>query len=186
MNDVFIHETAIIDSGAKIGAGTHIWHWTHVCSSAVIGQKCNIGQNVFIADHVIIGNECKIQNNVSLYNGVILEDDVFCGPSMVFTNVCNPRAKIRKMDQIRPTLVKQGATLGANCTIICGNVIGRYAFVGAGAVVTKNILDYALAIGNPAKQTGWMCICGEKLANGLQCHVCGKKYHRMDRGLMES
>jgi UDP-2-acetamido-3-amino-2,3-dideoxy-glucuronate N-acetyltransferase len=150
MIDVFVHETAIIDSGAKIGAGTHIWHWTHVCSSAVIGQKCNIGQNVFIADHVTIGNGCKIQNNVSLYNGVILEDDVFCGPSMVFTNVYNPRAKIRKMDQIRPTLVKQGATLGANCTIICGNAIGRYAFVGAGAVVTKNILDYALAIGNPA------------------------------------
>ena len=185
MNDVFVHETAIIDSGAKIGAGTHIWHWTHVCSSAVIGQKCNIGQNVFIADQVTIGNGCKIQNNVSLYNGVILEDDVFCGPSMVFTNIYNPRAKIRKMDQIRPTLVKQGATLGANCTIVCGNAIGRYAFIGAGSVVTKNILDHAMVVGNPAKQTGWVCVCGERLTRGLQCHSCGKNYQRMERGLVE-
>jgi UDP-2-acetamido-3-amino-2,3-dideoxy-glucuronate N-acetyltransferase len=185
MNDIFVHETAIIDFGAKIGAGTHIWHWTHVCSSAVIGQKCNIGQNVFIADRVIIGNGCKIQNNVSLYNGVILEDDVFCGPSMVFTNIYNPRAKIRKMDQVRLTLVKQGATLGANCTIVCGNTIGRYAFIGAGAVVTKDILDHALVVGNPAKHAGWVCVCGEKLDGGFLCHACGKKYQSMEGSLME-
>jgi len=185
MNDVFAHETAIIDPGAKIGSGTHIWHWSHVCSSAVIGQKCNIGQNVFVADHVTIGNRCKIQNNVSLYKGVILEDEVFCGPSMVFTNIHNPRAKIPKMDQIRQTLVKQGATLGANCTILCGNTIGRYAFIGAGAVVTKSIFDHALVVGNPAKQTGWVCICGERLDNDLHCHCCGKKYQRTERGLIE-
>lgn len=185
MNDFYVHETAIIDSGAKIGAGTYIWHWTHLCSTAVIGQKCNIGQNVFVAGQVTIGNGCKIQNNVSLYKGVILEDEVFCGPSMVFTNIHNPRAKIPKMDQLRPTLVKQGATLGANCTIVCGNAIGRYAFIGAGAVVTKSILDHALVVGNPAKQIGWVCMCGEKLSNDLQCNCCGKRYQLKENGLME-
>lgn len=184
MSDIFIHETAIIDFGAKIGAGTRIWHWTHVSSSAVLGERCNIGQNVFIADQVIIGKGCKIQNNVSLYKGVTLEDDVFCGPSMVFTNIFNPRANIRKMDQIRPTIVKHGATLGANCTIICGNTIGRYAFIGAGAVVTRDVPDYALVVGNPIKQIGWVCECGEKLPDDLKCISCKKHYQENDSGLI--
>lgn len=179
MSKPFIHETAIVDSGAKIGAGTRIWHWTHVCAGAVIGEKCNIGQNVFIADDVIIGNGCKIQNNVSIYKGVILEDYVFCGPSMVFTNIINPRAAIRKMDQIRPTLIKKGSTLGANCTIVCGNTIGQYAFIGAGAVITKNVQDHALVVGNPARQIGWVCKCGEQLSDNLFCRLCEIKHQHL-------
>jgi UDP-2-acetamido-3-amino-2,3-dideoxy-glucuronate N-acetyltransferase len=178
-----IHKTAIIDSGAHIGQGTRIWHWTHVCAGAVIGKNCNIGQNVFIADQVIIGTGCKIQNNVSVYQGVILEDYVFCGPSMVFTNIYNPRAQIRKMDQVRPTLVKTGATLGANCTIVCGITIGRYALIGAGAVVNRNIPDYALVVGNPSRQIGWVCQCGERLTDDLECPVCEKKYTKDKQGL---
>jgi UDP-2-acetamido-3-amino-2,3-dideoxy-glucuronate N-acetyltransferase len=174
--DPTIHETAIIDSGAHIGQGTRIWHWTHVCAGAVIGENCNIGQNVFIADQVIIGTGCKIQNNVSVYQGVILEDFVFCGPSMVFTNIYNPRAAIRKMDQVRPTLVKTGATLGANCTIVCGITIGRYALIGAGTVVNRNVPDYALVEGNPSRLIGWVCQCGERLADDLECLGCGKKF----------
>lgn len=176
--NVFIHETAVIDAGAAIGEGTRIWHWTHVCAGAVIGPKCNIGQNVFVADQVVIGQGCKIQNNVSLYQGVTLEDYVFCGPSMVFTNIYNPRAGIRKMDQVRPTLVKHGATLGANCTIVCGVTIGRYAFVGAGAVITRDVSDHALVVGNPAGQIGWVCACGERLPEDLLCLSCGQKLHR--------
>lgn len=179
----FIHETAIVDPGAKIGAGTKIWHWTHVCAGAAIGEKCNIGQNVFIADDVIIGNGCKIQNNVSIYKGVILEDYVFCGPSMVFTNIFNPRAAIRKMDQVRPTLVKKCATLGANCTIVCGHTIGSFAFIGAGTVVTKDVPDYALMVGNPAKQIGWACQCGERLSDDLECSECKKKYEKDDSAI---
>ena len=181
--NIFIHPTAEIDEGSMIGAGTKIWHFSHILSGSSIGENCNIGQNVVIGPDVTIGKQCKIQNNVSVYKGVTLEDGVFCGPSMVFTNIYNPRAEIRKMDQIRPTLVKKGATLGANCTIVCGVTIGRYAFIGAGAVVTKNVPDHALVVGNPGKQIGYMCECGEKLDEKLKCTVCGKAYQRDEKGL---
>lgn len=150
------HETAIIDEGAEIGEGTRIWHWVHVCGGAKIGKNCSLGQNVFVGNKVIIGNNVKIQNNVSVYDNVILEEDVFCGPSVVFTNVYNPRAAICRKAEYRDTLIKKGATLGANCTIVCGVTIGKYAFVGAGAVVTKDVPDYALVVGVPAKQIGWV------------------------------
>jgi len=184
-NKAIIHQTTIIDPGAQIGSGTRIWHWTHVGAGAVIGENCNIGRNVFIADQVNIGKGCKIQNNVSVYQGVILEDFVFCGPSMVFTNIYNPRAAIRKMDQVRPTLVKTGATLGANCTIVCGITIGRYALIGAGAVVNRNIPDYALVVGNPFRQIGWVCQCGERLPDNLECLTCGSRYAKKSDGLEE-
>lgn len=183
MPDSFFHETVIIDPGANIGEGTYIWHWTHVCAGAMIGEKCNIGQNVFIADKVSIGKGCKIQNNVSVYQGVTLEDYVFCGPSMVFTNIYNPRAEIRKMDQVRPTLVKHGASLGANCTIVCGTTIGKYAFVGAGALVNKHVPDHALVVGNPARQIGWVCLCGERLSADLTCPACNCEYYETSQGL---
>jgi len=157
------HETAIIDSGAEIGEGTSIWHWTHVCAGAKIGKSCSLGQNVFIGNKVVIGNNVKIQNNVSVYDNVTLEDDVFCGPSIVLTNVYNPRSAISRKDQYRNTLIKKGATLGANCTIVCGVTIGEYAFIGAGAVVNKNVPCYALMVGVPAKQIGWMSEYGERL-----------------------
>ncbi len=179
----FAHESAIIDEGCEIGKDTKIWHFTHVLSGSRIGEKCNIGQNVVIGPDVTVGNGCKIQNNVSIYKGVTLEDGVFCGPSMVFTNVYNPRAEIRKMDQLRPTLVKRGTTIGANATIICGTTIGRYAFIGAGAVVNEDVPDYALVVGNPAKQKGWMCECGERLDKNLKCTVCGEKFKRGKKGL---
>ena len=159
----FKHETAIIDEGAKIGNHTKIWHWTHISSKVKIGEDCVFGQNVFIADNVEIGNNVKIQNNVSVYDSVVLEDDVFCGPSMVFTNVYNPRSAISRKDQYLPTIVRKGATIGANATIVCGSIIGKYAFVGAGSVVNKDIPDYALVVGVPAKQIGWMSIFGERL-----------------------
>ncbi len=159
----FAHETAIIDPDCQIGEGTKIWHFSHVMSHCIIGQQCSIGQNVVISPEVRIGNRVKIQNNVSVYTGVICEDDVFLGPSAVFTNVINPRSAITRKDEYKPTLVQKGATIGANATIVCGITIGRYAFVGAGAVVTKNIPDYALVIGNPARQTGWMSEYGHKL-----------------------
>ncbi len=172
--DVSIHPTSMVDSGVHIGTGTKIWHFSHVLKNTVIGKYCNIGQNVVAGPDVIIGNRCKIQNNVSVYKGVTLEDDVFCGPSVVFTNVFNPRSHIRRMDEIRPTLVKKGASLGANSTIVCGVTIGRYAFVGAGAVVTKDVSDYALVMGNPARQTGWVCECGNKLDPTGRCSACDK------------
>jgi len=175
-DDVFIHPTAIIDDNVSIGPGTKIWHFSHILSGSKIGENCNIGQNVVIGPDAVIGARCKIQNNVSVYKGVTLEDGVFCGPSMVFTNIFNPRAEIGKMDQVRPTRVKRGATLGANCTIVCGHTIGRYAFIGAGAVVTKDVPDHALMVGNPAKQIGWMCVCGEKLDNNRTCPICMKKF----------
>ena len=181
--DVFIHPAAIVDDGVKIGKGTKVWHFSHILSGSKIGENCNIGQNVVIGPDAVIGNKCKIQNNVSIYKGVTLEDGVFCGPSMVFTNIYNPRAEISKMDQVRSTLVKKGATLGANCTIVCGHTIGSHAFIGAGAVVTKNIPDYALMVGNPAKQIGWVCICGEKLTDKLQCTACKKRYRKTVTGL---
>ena len=157
------HATAIIDAGAQIGAGTRIWHWVHVCGGARIGSNCSLGQNVFVGNDVRIGNNVKIQNNVSVYDAVELEDDVFCGPSMVFTNVYNPRAAVVRKDAYRRTLVKQGATIGANATIVCGSTIGRHAFVGAGAVVQKDVPDFALVVGVPARHIGWMSEYGEKL-----------------------
>jgi UDP-2-acetamido-3-amino-2,3-dideoxy-glucuronate N-acetyltransferase len=179
----FIHESSYIDDNVTIGDGTRVWHFCHIMSGTRIGLNCNIGQNVVVGPDVTIGNQCKIQNNVSVYKGVILEDGVFCGPSMVFTNIYNPRAEIRKMDQVRPTLVKHGATLGANCTIVCGVTTGRYAFIGAGAVVTKDVPDHALVAGNPARQIGWVCQCGERLTDDLKCMACGKKHERYGHGL---
>ncbi len=157
------HQTAIIDNGAVIGEGCRIWHWVHICGGARIGRNCSFGQNVFIGNKVLIGNNVKIQNNVSVYDSVVLEDDVFCGPSMVFTNVYNPRSAIERKNEYRDTVVRKGATLGANSTIICGVTIGRYAFVGAGAVVKSDVPDYALMVGVPAKQVGWMSEYGERL-----------------------
>jgi len=179
---VFVHESSYADEGCEIGAGTKIWHFSHVMAGARIGERCNIGQNVVISPQVIIGHNVKIQNNVSIYTGVILEDDVFCGPSMVFTNVVNPRSAVSRKDEYRQTLVKRGASLGANCTVVCGHTIGAYAFVGAGAVITKDIPDYALVVGNPGRISGWMCQCGIKLTGGAAppaeavCAACGTRY----------
>jgi len=181
----FVHETAVIDADCTIGKETRIWHFSHVLSGSRIGERCNIGQNVVIGPEVNIGNGCKIQNNVSVYKGVTLEEGVFCGPSMVFTNIYNPRAEIRKMDQIRPTLVRRGATLGANCTIVCGITIGRYAFIGAGAVVTRDVPGHALVVGNPARQIGWVCACGERLGKDLECPVCGKRHELSELHMKE-
>ena len=161
--DFFVHESSIVDENVQIGNGTKIWHFSHILSNSRIGRNCNIGQNVVIGPNAIVGNNCKIQNNVSIYDGVTLEDEVFCGPSMVFTNVMNPRAAVPRKDSFQPTLVKRGATLGANCTIVCGNTIGAYAFIGAGAVVISNVPDYAQMVGNPARQIGWMSMHGERL-----------------------
>lgn len=177
-----IHETAIVDHGASIGAETRIWHWVHVSPGARIGRSCSLGQNVFVGNRVVIGDNVKIQNNVSVYDGVTLEDDVFCGPSMVFTNVVNPRSAVPRKDEYRATLVKRGATLGANCTIVCGITIGRYAFAAAGAVVTRDVPDYALVAGIPARRIGWMGEAGERLdlpASGegeAQCAHDGSRY----------
>jgi UDP-2-acetamido-3-amino-2,3-dideoxy-glucuronate N-acetyltransferase len=163
MTETFIHPTAIVDEGAQIGACSRVWHWAHVCSGAQIGDGCSLGQNVFVGNKVIIGKQCKIQNNVSVYDNVTLEDGVFCGPSMVFTNVYNPRSLVERKDEYRNTLVKTGATLGANCTIVCGVTIGEFVFIGAGSVVNKDVPAYALMVGVPAKQIGWMSEYGEKL-----------------------
>ena len=182
-NDYFVHESSYVDDGVVIGNNTRIWHFSHIMPETEIGENCNIGQNVVIGPRVRVGNRCKIQNNVSVYEGVTLEDGVFCGPSMVFTNIYNPRAEIRKMDQVRPTLVKHGASLGANCTIVCGTTIGRYAFIGAGAVVNKDILDHALVVGNPARQIGWVCLCGERLTENLSCLACNSAYVKTGEGV---
>ena len=181
--DVFIHPTAIVDNNIEIGKGTKVWHFSHILTGSKIGESCNIGQNVVIGPDAVIGNKCKVQNNVSVYKGVTLEDGVFCGPAMVFTNIYNPRAEIGKMDQVRPTLVKRGATLGANCTIVCGHTIGQYAFIGAGAVVTKDVPEHALMVGNPAKQIGWLCVCGEKITKHFECPNCGANYIKCDSGM---
>ncbi len=177
----FKHETAIVDDGAQIGKGTRIWHFSHLMPGCVIGEHCNLGQNVFVAGNVHIGNGVKVQNNVSIYEGVEIEDDVFLGPSMVFTNVINPRSAVIRRNAYLQTLVKKGATIGANATIICGITVGKYAFIGAGAVVTKNVPDYALLTGNPARQTGWMSEAGGKLifdSHGIAvCPVSGAAYH---------
>lgn len=179
-NSYFAHETAIIESGNKIGSGTKIWHFSHIMTDCELGENCNIGQNVVVSPGVKLGKNVKVQNNVSIYTGVTCEDDVFLGPSMVFTNILNPRSTISRRDQYIPTQVKKGATIGANATIICGNTIGEYAFVGAGAVVTKNILPYALVVGNPAHQIGWMSEKGHRLhfdENGIaMCPESGEKY----------
>lgn len=176
-----IHETAIIDQGAIIGADTRIWHWVHVSDGAVIGDRCSLGQNVYVGNRVKIGNNVKIQNNVSVYDNVTLEDDVFCGPSMVFTNVYNPRSAVNRKNEYRDTLIKRGATLGANCTIICGVTIGKHAFVGAGSVITRDVPDYALMVGVPAKQIGWMSEFGDRLhfigdKNEAICEKTGERY----------
>jgi len=174
----FVHESSVLDDHVKIGRGTKIWYFSHILSGSDIGERCNIGQNVSFGLEVTIGDGCKIQNNVSVYRGVTLEDDVFCGPSMVFTNVSHPRAYVGRMDELRHTLVKKGATLGANSTIICGVTIGRHAFVGAGAVVTQDVPDYALVIGNPGKQVGWVCECGYRLDDEKDCASCGNNYKK--------
>jgi UDP-2-acetamido-3-amino-2,3-dideoxy-glucuronate N-acetyltransferase len=158
-----IHPSAIVDEGAQLGEGTRIWHWVHVCARAVIGEQCSLGQNVFVGNRVRIGNNVKIQNNVSVYDNVTIEDDVFCGPSMVFTNVYNPRSAVSRKDEYRDTLIKRGATLGANCTIVCGVTIGEHAFVGAGSVVNRDVPAFALVVGVPARQVGWMSRFGERL-----------------------
>jgi len=179
----FVHPSSYIDQPCMIGEGTRIWHFCHVMADCVIGRGCNIGQNVLVAPHVRIGDNVKVQNNVSLYTGVILEDDVFCGPSSVFTNVINPRSHVVRKSEYRTTLVKRGATLGANSTIVCGVTIGRYSFIGAGAVVTHDVPDYALVMGVPGRVRGWVCNCGERLRfaghDGEQtagCSVCGRRY----------
>lgn len=174
-----VHSSAIVDDGAQIGDGTKIWHWVHVCAGAKIGSSCSFGQNVFIGNKVVIGNNVKVQNNVSIYDDVTLEDDVFCGPSMVFTNVYNPRSHVSRKDEYRATLVKRGATIGANATVVCGHVIGEYAFIGAGAVVTRDVEPYALMVGAPARRIGWVCRCGEKLigeAGQAVCASCQSRY----------
>ena len=181
----FVHESAFIDEGVEIGEGTSIWHVSHVLKGSKIGRACKIGQNVVIGPNAVVGNGVKLQNNVSVYEGVTLEDHVFCGPSMVFTNVFNPRSEIPRMSELKPTLVKRGATLGANCTIVCGTTIGRYAFVGAGSVVTKDIPDYACVMGSPARISGWMCECGAKLTwrgEESRC-ACGVKFHKTAAGV---
>ena len=186
----FVHESSFVDEGSQIGEGTKIWHFCHVMSRARIGRRCNIGQNVVVSPGVVIGDNVRIQNNVSVYTGVTLEDDVFCGPSMVFTNVFNPRSHVSRKDEYRSTLVKRGATLGANSTIMCGHTIGRYAFIGAGAVVLKDVPDHALVVGNPARIVGWMCQCGVKLAAGVAppadavCPACATAYARGAEGLL--
>jgi UDP-2-acetamido-3-amino-2,3-dideoxy-glucuronate N-acetyltransferase len=182
----FLHETALIDQPCQISPGCKIWHFSHILKNCRIGENCNIGQNVVIGPEVTIGVGCKIQNNVSVYKGVTLEEHVFCGPSMVFTNIFNPRAHIPRMDEVRPTLVKTGASIGANATIVCGNTVGRYAFIGAGAVVTRDVPDYALVAGNPARQLGWMCACGGKLTADLKCVACGEQYLKVASGLEPS
>ena len=180
--DYFAHESAYVDEGAQIGAGTKIWHFSHVQSGARVGADCVIGQNVNIAGEAIVGNRCKIQNNVSVYDGVILEDEVFCGPSCVFTNDFMPRAHGSQGWDISPTVLKHGASVGANATIVCGNVLGRYCMVGSGAVVTHDVPDHALVVGVPARQIGWVCECGCKLDDALRCPACGKSYTSVTGG----
>jgi UDP-2-acetamido-3-amino-2,3-dideoxy-glucuronate N-acetyltransferase len=185
--EYFAHETAVIDDGCKIGKGTKIWHFSHVMAGSEIGENCNLGQNVVILPGVKLGNNVKVQNNVSIYTGVICDDDVFLGPSMVFTNVINPRSAIVRKDQYRETIVEKGASIGANSTIVCGNKIGKYAFIGAGAVVTKDIRPYALVMGNPARQTGWISEFGHKLIfdeKGFASCSESKERYRLDNGFV--
>ena len=185
----FVHPTAVVDEGAVIGAGTRIWHFSHIMPTARIGERCNLGQNVFVDNNTVIGNGVKIQNNVSVYNGVILEDYVFCGPSMVFTNVINPRSEIERKSEFKTTLVRRGATIGANATIVCGVTIGRYALIGAGAVVTGDVPDYALMIGVPARQAGWISRHGHRLVDRDEegawvCPQSGWRYREVEPGVL--
>ena len=186
MADYFAHESAYIDDGAVIGKGTKIWHFSHVMPGAVIGERCNLGQNVVIMSGTLLGDNVKVQNNVSIYEGVTLEDDVFCGPSCVFTNVINPRSHVSRKVEYKPTLVRRGASIGANATVVCGVTLGMYCFVGAGAVVTADVLPYALVVGVPARRVGWMCQCGERLrlehGRGV-CAACGTGYEEFPDGL---
>lgn len=188
MNKFFCHESSYVDDGCKIGEGTKIWHFSHIMKNCRIGDRCNIGQNVVVSPDVVLGNNVKVQNNVSIYTGVVCEDDVFLGPSMVFTNVINPRSAIVRKDEYKATIVKKGASIGANATIVCGHNIGKYAFIGAGAVVTKEVPDYALVVGNPAKQIGWVSEYGHRLGFDSQgvaiCSETGDKYQIRD-GLVE-
>ncbi|MFN3411502.1 MAG: acyltransferase [Exilispira sp.] len=184
----FVHESSYVDEGASIGEGTKIWHFSHIMKNAKIGKNCSLGQNVNVGSKAIIGNNVKIQNNVSVYDDVIIEDDVFCGPSMVFTNVINPRAFIERKNEYRKTVVKKGASIGANATIVCGVQIGQYALIGAGAVVVKDVPDHALMVGVPAKQIGWVCKCGvtlKKEGNQYYCPQCGNKYKLEESCLIE-
>lgn len=185
MNDFFAHPTAVIDEGCIIGAGTKIWHFSHVMTGSVIGENCNLGQNVVVSPNVVLGKNVRVQNNVSIYEGVICEDDVFLGPSMVFTNVFNPRSAVSRKHEYMTTMVRKGATIGANATIVCGNEIGAYAFIGAGAVITRPVPAYALVVGNPARQTGWMSEFGHKLhfdEQGLAtCRESGQAYQLKDK-----
>ena len=186
MMDYYQHETAVVDEGAEIGRDSRVWHFVHVCAGAKIGRAVSLGQNVFVGNRVVIGDRCKIQNNVSVYDNVYLDDEVFCGPSMVFTNVYNPRSGIERKDQYRDTRIKKGATLGANCTVICGVTVGQYAFVGAGAVVNHSVTDYALVVGVPGVQIGWMSEFGEQLEMPLSgdaeavCSASGDRYRLVD------
>ena len=179
MADFFVHPSSFVDEGARIGAGTKIWHFCHILPGAVIGERCNLGQNVVVMGGTRVGNNVKIQNNVSIYEGVTLEDDVFCGPSCVFTNVMNPRSHVSRKHEYKPTLVRRGSSIGANATVVCGVTLGEYSFIGAGAVVTSDVLPYGLMVGVPARRIGWMCQCGERLAvaaGRAVCAVCGSKY----------
>ncbi len=181
-----VHPTAVVDEPVEIGEGTQIWHFTHIMPNARIGKNCIIGQNVFIGSGVIVGDHVKVQNNVSIYEGVVLEDGVFCGPSMVFTNVFNPRSFISRKKEFRKTLVRKGATIGANATVVCGNTIGQYAFIGAGTVVTRDVPDYALFYGNPGKLKGWVCQCAEEIAfryGRAVCKACGREYIKGEEGV---
>lgn len=186
MSGYFVHESSYVDQDVTIGVGTKIWHFCHVQSGAVIGKHCSLGQNVNVSNNVHIGNGCKIQNNVSLYEGMTLEDYVFCGPSCVFTNDLTPRAKYPKgRAAYLPTLVREGAAIGANATIVCGHIIGRWALIGAGAVIVSDVPDYALMLGVPARQKGWVCECGQLLEGDLVCGHCGRRYAKVDEGLKE-
>lgn len=185
MSDYFVHESAYVDDGCRIGTGTKIWHFAHVLSDTTIGQNCVLGQNVVAGPHVTIGDGCKIQNNVSVYKDVTLEDDVFCGPSCVFTNVLNPRAHVQRKDEFKPTLVKRGATIGANATIVCGHSLGEYCMIGAGAVVTHDVLPHALMVGVPARRVGWVSHDGEILGPDLVCPRSGRAYEETDGLLKE-
>ena len=178
-----VHESSYVDEGASVGEGTRIWHFSHIMSGAVIGTKCSLGQNVNVGGKAVIGNGVKIQNNVSVYDDVIIEDEVFCGPSMVFTNVINPRAFVERKQEYKKTVVKHGASIGANATVVCGVTLGEYCFVGAGSVVTKDVPAYALVYGSPARQHGWVCRCGVKLNAALTCPECGKHYRKIREGI---